>query len=391
MTDNIEKQIPSRNINDLKFLLALSFIEDVGPVTTGRLLSAFHTPEAVFSAGFSELSSVGEISLLKAKKIKEFKAWDRIDREIEKAEQHNIRIVTLFDKEYPEPLSHLDNAPAILYVKGDLIEEDGLALAMVGSRLMSEYGRKIAWDLSYELASAGLTIISGMARGIDTVSHSGALKAGGRTIAVLGCGLDICYPAENKELMTAIYGSGCVISEFPLGTPPVRENFPRRNRLISGLSLGVLIVEATARSGSLITARFALEQGKEIFAVPGNITSSNARGTNGLIKMGAKPVQCAEDIIEELSPQIKGLLQSVKAAPPSSPDKIFDLSGTAAKRLEINDEEKAICNILGRDSKHIDHIVRELKIPAARLSGLLLGLEMKGIVRQTAGNNFSIL
>lgn len=375
----MKKQIPSKNIDDLKFLLALSFIEDIGPVTTGRLLSAFHTPEAVFGAGLSELSSVGKLSASKAKRIKEFKTWDRIDREIEEAERHSIRIITLFDNEYPEPLRHLDSAPAILYVKGDLAEEDRFALAMVGSRDMSGYGRKIASDLSYELACAGLTIVSGMARGIDTVCHSGALKAGGRSIAVLGCGLDICYPAENKELMTALSGSGCVMSEFPLGTSPSRENFPRRNRLISGLSLGVLVVEATARSGSLITARFALEQGKEIFAVPGNITSGNARGTNGLIKMGAKPVQNAEDIIEELSPQIKGML------------KVKDFSLPASARLEINDEEKAICNILGSDSKHIDHIVRELKIPAARLSGILLGLEMKGIVRQTAGNNFSIV
>ena len=375
----MKTEIRSNHINDLKFLLALSFIEDIGPVTTGRLLSAFHTPEAVFSAGLSDLSSAGEISPLKAKRIKEFNAWDRIEREIEKAEHHNIRIVTLFDKEYPEPLSHLDNAPPILYIKGDLVEEDRFALAMVGSRDMSEYGRKIAADLSYELASAGLTIVSGMARGIDTVSHSGALKAGGRSIAVLGCGLDICYPSENKELMTALSRSGCVISEFPLGTAPLRENFPRRNRLISGLSLGVVVVEATARSGSLITVRFALEQGKEIFAVPGNITSGNARGTNGLIKKGAKPVQGAEDIIEELSPQIKGML------------KVKDFSVPPRARLEINDEEKAICNILGSDSKHIDQIVRELKIPAARLSGLLLGLEMKGIVRQTAGNNFSML
>ncbi len=375
----MKKKIPSQNINDLKFLLALSFIEDIGPVTTGRLLSAFHTPEAVFDAGLSELSSVGKISESKAKRIKEFKAWDRIDREIKEAEQHNIRIITLFDKEYPEPLSHLDNAPAILYIKGDLAEDDRFALAMVGSRDMSDYGRKISADLSYELACAGLTIVSGMARGIDTVSHSGALKAGGRSIAVLGCGLDVCYPAENKELMTALSRSGCVMSEFPLGTPPLRENFPRRNRLISGLSLGVLVVEATARSGSLITARFALEQGKEIFAVPGNITSGNARGTNSLIKMGAKPVQSAEDIIEDLSPQIKGML------------KVKDFSVPPSARLEINDEEKAICNILGSDSKHIDHIVRELKIPAARLSGLLLGLEMKGLIRQTAGNNFSMV
>ena len=356
----MEKQTPSYTINDLKYLLALSFINDIGPVTTGRLLAAFHTPEAVFNADYSELCSVGGINSFKAKKITEFKAWDKIDREIEKAKQHKIRIVTLFDKEYPEPLAHLPYPPAILYVKGDMIEGDRFALAIVGSRRMSEYGKKIASELSYELALSGFTIVSGLARGIDTVSHSGALKAGGRSIAVLGCGLDICYPSENKELMTAICSSGCVISEFPLGTPPMKENFPRRNRLISGLSLGVLVVEATERSGSLITARSALEQGKEVFAVPGNITSSNARGTNGLIKMGAKPVEGAADIIEELSPQLKGMLDLVKAVPRSRPEKVFAFSGGPALRLEINDEEKAICNILGNDSMHIDQIVREL-------------------------------
>lgn len=363
----------------MKSILALSFIDGVGPATTGRLLSAFKSPEDIFLAGLSELADVGEISASRARKIREFDAWDLVDREIENAGRQDIRIITLFDKEYPEALSHIDNAPAILYLKGRLIAEDTFALAVVGSRIMSEYGRKIASDLSYELALSGLTIVSGMARGIDTLSHAGALKAGGRSIAVLGCGLDVCYPPENKDLMNAICRSGCVLSEFPLGTRPDRGNFPRRNRLISGLSMGVLVVEATARSGSLITARFALEQGKEIFAVPGNITSITSEGTNTLIKLGAKPVQSAEDVLEEMSPKIKGLLRSVKTAV------------SAAGRLEINDEEKAICNILGSDSKHIDNIARELGIPAARLSGLLLGLEMKGIVRQTAGNIFSIL
>src|SRR5208337_221165 len=312
MSKYMEKQISSNNDADLKFLLALSSIDNIGHATTARLLSAFHSPEAIFEAGLSDLAAVAGISSAKAKKIKEFDRWDRVEREIEKAKNNNIRIITLFDKEYPESFRHLDNAPAFLYLKGSLIEEDRFALAIVGSRIMSEYGSKIAADLSYQLAMSGLTIVSGMARGIDTVSHAAALKAGGRSIAVLGCGLDICYPSENKGLMNALSASGCVLSEFPLGTRPVRENFPRRNRLISGLSLGVLVVEATARSGSLITAGLALDQGKEIFAVPGNITSSNSDGTNGLIRRGAKPVQSATDILEELSPQIKGLLRSVK-------------------------------------------------------------------------------
>ncbi|MGD0281298.1 MAG: DNA-processing protein DprA [Dissulfurispiraceae bacterium] len=374
--------ISSPKASDLKYLLALSFIDSIGHATTSRLLSAFHSPEAIFDAGLSDIAAVAGIGPAKAKKIKEFVSWDSVEKEMEKAKNSNIRIITLFDKEYPESLRHVDNAPALLYLKGSLIEEDRFALAIVGSRIMSDYGRKIAADLSYQLALSGLTIVSGMARGIDTVSHAAALKAGGRSIAVLGCGPDICYPSENKRLMNDLSLSGCVLSEFPLGTRPVKENFPRRNRLISGLSLGVLVVEATIRSGSLITAGLALDQGKEIFAVPGNITSGNSEGTNGLIRKGAKPVQCAADILEELSPQIKGLLRSVKTQS-SGPH--------ATDRLEINNEEKAICNILAGGSRHIDHISRELKIPPARLSGLLLGLEIKGVLLQTEGNNYSIL
>jgi len=374
--------MPSQNINEMKFLLALSFIKDIGPVTISRLISAFNSAEAIFGAGLSELRTVADISLSKAKKIKEFNDWGKVEAEIEKADNSGLRIMTLFDWDYPEPLRQLDSAPVILYLRGTLLEEDRFALAMVGSRLMSEYGRKIAMDLAYELAFSGFTIVSGLARGIDTISHSGALKAGGRSIAVLGCGADIFYPRENKELMNAVSSSGCVISEFPLGTQPLKENFPRRNRLISGLSLGVLVVEATARSGSLITVRFALEQGKQIFAVPGNITSVNSDGTNSLIKMGAKPVQSAEDVLEELSPQIKGLMRTLKREPSGKPKH---------ERLEINAEEKAICNILGDGTKHIDHLSRELGIPPARISGLLLGLEMKGIIGQTEGNNFYII
>jgi DNA processing protein len=375
---NMEKKTSLVTRSDLKALLALSFIDDIGCVTTGKLLSAFKSARAIFDAGLSELAAAGETSLSKARKIKEFDAWDKVDVEIERAKQLDVKIISILDKEYPEPLSHITTAPPILFVKGGLIPEDRFALAVVGSRRMSEYGRKISADLSYSLAEAGLTIVSGMARGIDTAAHSASLKAGGRTIAVLGCGLDICYPSENRELMKAICKSGSVVSEFPFGAWPARENFPRRNRLISGLSLGVLVIEAAARSGSLITARFALEQGKEVFAVPGNITSTNSEGTNTLIKRGAKPVQRAEDVIEELAPQIKEMLRPVKG------------ESRGHGRLEINDEEKAICNILGSDSKHIDHIARELRMPAARLSGMLLELELKGIVRQTEGNNFSI-
>ncbi|HEX8950130.1 MAG TPA: DNA-processing protein DprA [Dissulfurispiraceae bacterium] len=369
--------------DDLRCLIALGFVKDIGPVTIKRLLSAFRSPRKIFEASPGELRSVEEIKESRAKAIREFDAWDMVDRELEAAERHGVRIIRYTDKEYPGPLRHIDNSPVLLYSKGSIIEEDQYAVAVVGSRNMTAYGRRIAETIAHDLASRGLTIVSGMARGIDTVAHQGALRAGGRSIAVLGCGLDTVYPSENRTLLGELSGSGCVISEFPMGMPPNKENFPRRNRLISGLSLGVLVVEATARSGSLITANYALEQGKDIFAVPGSIDARNSEGTNTLIKKGAKLVQSADDIMEELAPVLKGLLRARKN-PGAGP-------GGLPAKLEISDEEKAICNILGGDPKHIDIIARELKVSPARLSGLLLNLELKGIVKQTEGNNFYIL
>lgn len=362
--------------DDLKYWLALSFIKDVGPVTIKRLLSAFHSPERILNASLKELNEIDDIAEARAKKICSFNSWDKIEQEINLIKQHNLRVIKYTDREYPESLRQIDDSPVILYLKGNLVEQDKYSVAMVGSRMMTEYGKMIAERLSFELASMGITIVSGMARGIDTVSHRGALKAGGRSIAVLGCGLDNPYPPENKELFEMLSSSGCVISEFPIGTPPNKEHFPKRNRLISGLSLGVLVVEATNNSGSLITAGYALEQGKDVFAVPGNITSKCSEGTNILIKRGAKLVARVEDIIEELSPKLKGLLQENTAK-----------TGIQDK-LEINDEEKALCNILSHDPKHIDLIARETQMPQSKLLGLLLSLEIRGIVRQTEGKRF---
>ncbi len=376
-------QTQAQKDNEVKYLLALSFIKAIGPVTIKRLLSAFRSPGKIFEAGPGELTGIGGIKESKAKGIKEFRAWDRVEQEIETARRSGMRLITFTDTEYPEPLRQIDDAPVILYTKGELIPEDKYAVAIVGSRDMSYYGQKAAETIAYGLASSGLTIISGMARGIDTASHKSALKAGGRSIAVLGSGLDMPYPPENTGLFEALSRSGSVISEFPLGTPPNRENFPKRNRLISGLSLGVLVVEATAKSGSLITANYALEQGKDVFAVPGNIASRTSEGTNSLIKRGARLVQKAEDILEELSPVVKGLLR----AQGNAPEKRSGKTGT----LEISEEEKAICNLLDSGTRHIDSISRELRMSPSRLSALLLKLEMKGVIKQTEGNNFYIL
>lgn len=365
--------------DDLKYWLALSFIEDIGPVTTKRLLSAFHSPERILKASIKELKDIDNIGDIKIKRIRGFDSWDIVEKEIKAIKRHGVRIIKYTDKQYPESLRNIEDAPVILYTKGDFIEEDKFAIAMVGSRQMTEYGKNIAYRLAHELSSMGLTIISGMARGIDTVSHMGALNAGGRSIAVLGTGIDRLYPPENKGLFKKITNSGCIVSEFHIGTPPNKENFPRRNRLISGLSIGVLVVEASIGSGSLITANYALEQGKEVFAIPGSIFSRYSEGTNALIKRGARLVQKTEDILEELAPQLKGLLKSA----PQNLSKDMD-------RLEITDEEKAICNTLGKEPKHIDTIARETKMTQSRLLSLLLNLEIKGIVKQTDGKRFYI-
>lgn len=226
-------------------------------------------------------------------------------KESELAAKHKIRILSINDSAYPESLKNIYGPPKILYVKGELKKEDALGIAIVGSRLASGYGLTQAEKFGFELARLGITVISGLARGIDTKAHLGALKAGGRTIAVLGSGLLNIYPPENKNLSDKISCLGAVISEYPLNTKPLAENFPRRNRIISGLSLGVVVIEAGKRSGALITARCALEQGREVFSLPGKLDSENSFGTNELIKDGAKMTTSVEDILEELAPYIK--------------------------------------------------------------------------------------
>jgi DNA processing protein len=311
-----------------------------------------------------ELKSVGEIGENRARHITGFNQWDRIQGELERIEQDNIQLITFHDAEYPESLKHLTDAPLVLYVKGEMRDDDRYAIAVVGSRIHTDYGRRMAENISAQIASYGLTVVSGMARGIDTASHRGALKGKGRTIAVLGSGIDVPYP-------------GAVISEFPLGMPPLRENFPRRNRIISALSLGVVVVEATVDSGSLITVRYALEQGKEVFSVPGNVTSRNSQGTNRLIKEGAKLIESAEEIIEELKPQIRGILR--EGNPP--PEKVLP---------KMTDDEMRLFDILNDEPKHIDTIVRNTSFSSSKALSILLSLELKGIVRQVEGKRFAV-
>ncbi len=358
-------------MSDIRYWIALSMVPEVGPVRARKLISVFKEPERVFSADTEELISQAEMSGSVAKNIQDFSLWSIAEQYAEELEQKGMKAISLRDPLYPEMLRETMDAPVVLYAKGDIQPDDRFAVAVVGSRKMTHYGAAVAEEVSGDLASMGFTVVSGLARGIDSQAHQGALKSGGRTIAVLGSGIDVPYPPENNMLMQKISESGCVISEFPPGTTPERENFPRRNRLISGLSLGVLIIEATADSGSLITARHAAEYGREVFAVPGSIHSRNSDGTHTLIREGAVLVRNAQDIISELAPVLKGFIKSK--------DKV---------KVEVNSDEKILCNLLTREPKQIDMISRESGWPASRVLGVLLGLELKGAVKQITGKRF---
>jgi DNA processing protein len=361
-------------MSDIRYWIGLSLVPDVGPIMARKLIASMGSPENVFKAGVGDLIAIRGVSEERARNIRDFTLWEAVEKQIKEAEKRKIEVVSYDDPRYPEVLKEIEGMPIVLYMKGEYHPDDRYGIAVVGSRKHSGYGEAVTQKIAGGLASSGFTIISGLARGIDTLSHKSALSCGGRTIAVLGSGLDVSYPAENKGLMEKIAGAGCVISEFPPGTMPNRENFPRRNRLISGLSLGVLVVEAAADSGSLITAAYAAEQNKEIFAVPGSIFSENSEGTNGLIRQGAKVVLRTDDIIEELAPVLRGFMKM-----------------RSENTAEISPEEGVLCAALTREPRHVDVVSREATLPVHKTLELLLSLELKGLVRQTNGKRFYLL
>ena len=294
----------------------------------------------------------------------------------------NTRIISINDAEYPAGLKNIFDPPREIFVRGNILAEDDNAVAIVGTRTPTHYGLKQCEKLSYDLAIRGITIVSGMARGIDSAAHRGAIKAGGRTIAVLGSGFNYIYPPENKRLSEEIANSSAVISEFPPDTRPYKNNFPKRNRIISGMSKGVLVIEAAVRSGSLITANFALEEGREVFALPGRVDSEKSVGTNQLIKEGAKLVESFEDILEELKRVIK--IREITENPARQARR-QEPSGAA---LSIGPDEKAVFDILNDEPMPIDEISQNLKLSPADISKILLGLELKRLVKVLPGNNF---
>ncbi|MBW1679749.1 MAG: DNA-protecting protein DprA [Deltaproteobacteria bacterium] len=359
------------------FWLALSRVPGVGNVIYNRLIEKFHAPENVFQSAPDELKKVEGIRPKTIAAISNFKGNDWVKRELGQIEKLGITLLTLNDDLYPRILKAIYDPPPILYIKGELQEKDSLSLAIVGSRSASAYGKDITRRLARSLTQRGFTIVSGLARGIDTAAHKGALKAGGRTLAVLGSGIDVIYPRENNTLAENIAQNGAIISEFPFGTPPEAAHFPSRNRIISGLSLGTVIIEASFRSGSLITARLALEQGREVFAVPGNVDSPWSKGTNRLIKEGAKLIMDPEDIIEEVLPQYERSGRS-EDRKPSEP-------------IELTPESQKILDLIEANPVHIDTLIQKSGLPSGQVSSLLLDLELKSLVQQLSGKMFKKL
>jgi DNA processing protein len=372
----------------MKDWIALNMTPGVGPRAAAKLLERFGSAEAVFGAQRSELESLR----LRPEAVESIMARDRETQaagEIERVRSLGADILLLDDGVYPSLLREISDPPITLYVKGAWAEcFDQPCIAMVGSRRCSTYGQNAALMLARDLAQRGVTIVSGLARGIDAAAHRGALEAGGRTMAVMGTGIDQVYPRDHRKLVNEILDhGGAVASEFPLATPPAPQNFPYRNRVISGLSLGVILVEAAENSGSLITARLAMEQNREVFAVPGNITSRNSFGTNYLIKgAGAKLVQQWQDVAAELPPEI-----AAELLPPPLEKKD---EKNLVEQLELVPEnltatEHAVWKLLSTDDPaHIDALAESSKLSVPELSGALLALEMRELIRQLPGKCF---
>ncbi len=355
--------------------LALYTIQGLGNQTFKNLLAKFDDPEAVFEARPSDLSEVEGLNRETAARILRREFSLDPEAELEKVEKCNARLITYVEPSYPGLLREISSPPMLLYAKGRNIPQDMTFIAVVGSRNATRYGIAAAEKIGVGLGSRGVGVTSGMARGIDSAAHWGCLRGQGFTIAVIGTGIDVVYPASNGELVEEIAERGTVITEFPVGTPPEPKNFPIRNRIISGLSRGVVVVEATKRSGSLITASMALDQGREVFAVPGSINSFKSTGAHFLIKQGAKLVENADDILDEI-----GLFYSKTDS--------SALADNEPVSMELDKHETKIYEIIGDYPLHVDSIVRLGELSAGEVLGILLRLELKGLIKQLPGKMF---
>lgn len=388
-----------------------------------RLLEVFQQPEAIFDATPSEWAARARLSASGCTRLLEA-ANRKLDAELPRLERLGIRLLDLYHAEYPAWLRSIADPPPVLFIKGELQPADQQAIAMVGSRRASPYGRHVASELAAALAGHGFTVVSGMALGADAAAHEGCLRAGGRTIAVLGSGIDVVYPPEHLALYERIAAAGAVLSEYPPGAPPTRSSFPVRNRIISGLALGVLVVEAPEKSGALITAAHALEQGREVFAVPGSVNSIHSRGSHQLLRDGARLVESVDDILEELSwqlpsaprvvtPQhgpswslVEGMRDETPSAPATPAAPVDELptprrrknaaalsptpsaDASPAPMPALPREEQAVLGLLSTTAKHVDAIIEASHLSPAQVNAVLLMLELKGFAQRRPGNAY---
>lgn len=358
--------------------LTLHFVDNLGATGCHRLLEAFGSVQDVFRASRRDLEQVAGIRQSAREIIVSQRPRREAEQELERAHRLGVTVLSFGDPDYPALLRNIYAPPIVLYIKGEVSQLNRAAIAVVGSRAATTYGLKIAASLARELAAQGLVVVSGLALGIDAAAHAAALEvAGGATVAVLGCGLDVCYPSKNRGLAEKIAAAGALVSEYPFGTEPEAFRFPARNRIISGLALGVLVVEAAIRSGSLITARQALEQGREVFAVPGRVDSFKSAGAHRLLQEGAKLVHTVGDILEELPGQWR------EVAGPASP-------GKESGATLLSEEEQRILAVLDEYPRHFDTIMNQAGLPVHKLNELLLMLELQGMVECLPGQQYRV-
>ncbi len=380
-------QVPE-NAPDIEQWLRLIRAEGVGPVSFAKILKRFGSVDAALGASIGELAKVDGIGFKTAERIAATRGKFDTATELELAEKLGVWIIHLQDPRYPTVLEQIYDPPPVLYIKGSLGREDTLSVAIVGSRRCSIYGQEQASRLAHLLAAAGFTIVSGLARGIDTAAHQGALAAEGRTIAVQGCGLANIFPPENEKLFELISHSGACISELPLRYEPLRENFPPRNRIIAGLSLGTIVIEAGLRSGALITAQTALESNREVMAVPGKVDSPLSKGPHQLIKQGAKLVESVEDVMEALGYVGDQLKDHTALAAQEASEKAKTPLFEAA-RFNLKGPERQIYETLGKEPLHSDEVIAETSLPAGTVNAGLVSLRLKGLIRHLPGNLFA--
>lgn len=354
-------------------IVRLALTPGLGCVSVNRLLNHFGTADRIFGANDQDLLEVEGIQHKHIAFVREAAHADP-QPEIECAADNGVELIHINDSRYPEGLRSIYDPPFLLYVKGELQQRDAIGIGIVGTRRASHYGREQSERFGNALSRAGYTITSGLARGVDTFAHRGALNAGGRTIAVLGSGMCHLYPEENRDLAAEITASGAVVTEFSMRTRPGKDTFPRRNRIIAGLSLGILVVEAPERSGAMITARLAMETGRDVFAIPGRIDHANSAGCHMLLRDGAVLVRNLDDILEELQPsQVQTEIFASEAIAPAP---------------EVNDTEKKILDVISSEPAHIDEICAQAELPIAKTSAGLMVLEMKRLVKQQPGKFF---